>query len=77
MNWDKAQKEGRMRRQGTVRALTEDAERRLKALRERKRHKGYTDEIVPQRGGAAGEDGTARASAMFVRRYPQDWPACD
>jgi hypothetical protein len=39
MNWNKVRKQHQMRQQGTVRALTEEAERRLKALRERKRRK--------------------------------------
>ena len=60
MNWDKVQKEGRMRRQGTVRALTEDAERRLKALHERKRRKGSRATASQKAGYRVSEPKTLR-----------------
>ena len=62
MNWGKVQQQNRMRRQGSVRVLTEEAERRLKALRGRKR---------PKRQRPGGPKQTRSGDTPSVPRQPR------
>jgi hypothetical protein len=64
MNWDKVNKENRMRRSGAIRTMTEEDLRRLKAKRERRKTR------------AARKQAAARGNPSGTRRLLETCPLC-